>query len=108
MMRSPMTYTTSQPTYQSSTVSSNARYPATTYATHSPTYGGYSSSSATRTGGASVQYTSDASQRYIPAGCQPVHAFPHGISTVYSTGLVPAFMAPPEIRVSSSSLLNLN
>eukprot|EP01055_Gregarina_sp_Pseudo9_P001988 Gregarina_sp_Pseudo_9__1987@NODE_2377_length_1019_cov_1149_327551_g2189_i0_p1_GENE_NODE_2377_length_1019_cov_1149_327551_g2189_i0NODE_2377_length_1019_cov_1149_327551_g2189_i0_p1_ORF_typecomplete_len220_score38_90_NODE_2377_length_1019_cov_1149_327551_g2189_i0223882 len=55
--------------------------------------------------GSTVQYTSEASQKYTPPGCQAVNAFPHGISTIYSTGLVPAFMAAPDVKIPTGSFV---
>lgn len=84
------------------------------YATYNPgsyqqqqqytTYQGQQQGSTIQQQGSTIQYTSEQSQRYIPSGCQPVAAFPHGISTIYSTGLVPAFMASPEVRITPANL----
>eukprot|EP01056_Protomagalhaensia_sp_Gyna25_P003328 Protomagalhaensia_sp_Gyna_25__3327@NODE_3009_length_775_cov_749_790761_g2512_i0_p1_GENE_NODE_3009_length_775_cov_749_790761_g2512_i0NODE_3009_length_775_cov_749_790761_g2512_i0_p1_ORF_typecomplete_len165_score24_32_NODE_3009_length_775_cov_749_790761_g2512_i0168662 len=81
-------------------VAPSPAYNATTYP--APTY--YPTTQAAT---AAVQYTSEATQKYVPPGCQPVAAFPHGISTIYSTGLVPAFVAAPDVKIPSTVLLNL-
>eukprot|EP01053_Blabericola_migrator_P009553 Blabericola_migrator_1__9552@NODE_51_length_16309_cov_78_132619_g47_i0_p7_GENE_NODE_51_length_16309_cov_78_132619_g47_i0NODE_51_length_16309_cov_78_132619_g47_i0_p7_ORF_typecomplete_len118_score6_12_NODE_51_length_16309_cov_78_132619_g47_i0172525 len=102
----PVYTSQSQLRYPTQTYSAPTQYTTQYTAQYQGAPSGYSQYYSSGAASPSVQYTSDPAHRYTPSGCSPVHSYPFGLNTIYSTGLVPAFMAPAQVRVSQGNLFN--